>query len=225
MSLPICAGVQNHTRQVEFLLELEAPLFPQACRADDDESPLSLCPVLAQNEASFDRLAKADFVGEENALRQWVPQGKGGSVDLVRIEVDAGVKERHREAITVGVGMLPRDLVSEIPGVIGSGHGASREFRRARHPAASTGHYPAVFAESGQRGRAVAPRSNSALWCWCRLRRQIPRIRFARRSPADKAATDTTRMRGHTPTAKCRRDDRTPVVPLSLGVSLDRMKS
>jgi hypothetical protein len=51
--------------QVELLFEFQAPLLPQAGRADDEELSLSFGPVLAENQTGLDGLAKSDFIGKD----------------------------------------------------------------------------------------------------------------------------------------------------------------
>src|ERR1700689_4135090 len=68
--VPIRFGVQDDTWQVELLREFQHPLLANRCRAYPQLLSLAFCPGLAQHDTRLDGLSEADFVGEDDALRQ-----------------------------------------------------------------------------------------------------------------------------------------------------------
>ena len=120
--LPISASVEDDRRQVEFFFEFEAPLLAEARRADDEQPSFSFGPILAEHQAGLDGLAQADLIGEQNALRQGTSQGEGSGVDLMRVQVHAGIEQRHRQTICPARCMLAGELVGEVFGVVRSAH-------------------------------------------------------------------------------------------------------
>jgi len=115
---PPAQRVENHRRQVELLLQFELPLLAEGRWTDHQQSALPLGPELAENDAGLDGLAQPDFVGQEHALRQRRLQGKQRGLDLVGVQVDGSVEERHGQAIHA-VGRPAGQVIGEIAGVMG----------------------------------------------------------------------------------------------------------
>ena len=55
--------------------------------------------MLAQNQSCLDGFAEAEFIRQHHAFRDRIPQGKSGGVNLVRIQVHAGVEQSHRQPV------------------------------------------------------------------------------------------------------------------------------
>ena len=122
LGLPVGAGVEDDVGEVELLFKLQAPLLAEAGGADDEQPPFAFGPILAQHQPGLDGLAEPDLIGQQHALRQRIAKGEGGGVDLVRVQVHAGVEQRHRQTIPATRPMLPGELVSEVSGVVRGGH-------------------------------------------------------------------------------------------------------
>jgi len=60
---------------------------------------LALGPLLRQDEACLDGLAKADFIGEQHALGQRRIEGEQGGVNLVGVQVNLSARDRTGEAL------------------------------------------------------------------------------------------------------------------------------
>ena len=118
LRLAVGRGVQDGRGQVEFLLQLKAPLLADGSGADDEQAAAALGPELAEDQAGFDGLAQADFVGQQDALAEGGFQGEQGGVNLVRVQVNGRVEQRGGEAINIGRGPLKRQFMCEIAGVI-----------------------------------------------------------------------------------------------------------
>ena len=85
------AAFQNNRRKGEFIGEFLLPLFAEGGGEDEEDFAAALGPALRHDDASFDGFAEPYFVGEEDALGEGGANGKEGGIDLVRIEVHAGV--------------------------------------------------------------------------------------------------------------------------------------
>ena len=114
-----CAGfavslrVEDARRQVELLLQLHRPLLAQRCRANHQQPALALRPELAEHDARFDRLAEADLVGQDHALGERRLEREERGFDLVRVEIDRRVEQRHRQSIHAARGPA-RQVVGEV---------------------------------------------------------------------------------------------------------------
>jgi len=62
--------------------------------------------------------AQAHLVGQHHAFAEWVVQRKQRGVDLVRVEVDAGVEQRLRKSVVFRRGSAARQLPGEVLGVV-----------------------------------------------------------------------------------------------------------
>jgi len=88
---------------------------------------LSLCPVLAQHQSGLDGFSKANFVGQDRPLGQGGAQGEQGCIYLMRVEIDAGVEKRRRDAIDVIPGRPAGQLMGVIFGVVITDHRCPRQ--------------------------------------------------------------------------------------------------
>jgi hypothetical protein len=122
LCLPVPGRIEDHCREIEFLLQLHAPLLTQRCRADDKKPPPPFRPVLAEDKPRLDGLAEAHLVRENNALAQRRLQSKHRRVDLVWIQVHDRVEQGHRQPVAAGRRPSPRQLVGDVSRVIGRGH-------------------------------------------------------------------------------------------------------
>jgi hypothetical protein len=53
--------------------------------------------MLAENQTGLDGLAETYLVGEDHALQERAAKGEQCGLDLVRVEVHAGVEQGHRQ--------------------------------------------------------------------------------------------------------------------------------
>ena len=65
------------------------------CRANDQKAPAALGPILTKYKPRLDGLAEPNLIRQKNALAQRRFERKHRRLDLVGIQVNAGVKKRH----------------------------------------------------------------------------------------------------------------------------------
>ena len=80
----------------------------------------ALGPFLGQDETGFDGFTEADFVGQDDAIRQWRSEGKQGRIHLMRIHVHLGTGDGLGQRV-VG-SPLQRQPVGEIAALIAGVH-------------------------------------------------------------------------------------------------------
>ena len=112
-------GIHHGGGHGELVVQLLRPLLAQARRADDQEPTAALSPVLANHQRGFDGLAQSNFVRQQHAFLQWVSKGEQRCLDLMRVQIDAGIEQRLGEAIYAIGGVSPRQLVGVVLGVVG----------------------------------------------------------------------------------------------------------
>ena len=112
-------GIHHGGGHGELVVQLLRPLLAQARRADDQEPTAALSPVLANHQRCFDGLAQPHLVSQQYAFLQWVPKGEQRRLDLMRVQIDAGIEQRLGEAINAIGGVSPRQLVGVVLGVVG----------------------------------------------------------------------------------------------------------
>ncbi|OPZ67417.1 MAG: hypothetical protein BWY83_02619 [bacterium ADurb.Bin478] len=95
LRLAVRCRVEDHVGQVELFLQLQAPLLAQRGRTDDQQASLALCPELAQQKTRFDGFAQPHLIGQQHAFGKRRTQSKKSSVDLVRVQIHTGIKERR----------------------------------------------------------------------------------------------------------------------------------
>jgi hypothetical protein len=81
----------------EFFGEFLLPLFAKRGGKDEEDFAAAFGPSLRDDDTGFDGLAEPYFVGEEDAFGEWGANSKKGGIDLVGVEVNAGVGDRARE--------------------------------------------------------------------------------------------------------------------------------
>lgn len=128
-------GVQHHGGQVEFVLQLQRPLLAQRSGADDQQLPLALGPVLAEHDARLDGFAQTHLVGQQHALAQRRAQRKHRSLDLVGVQVHAGVKKRLAQTLEPAACVLQGQVVRDVFGLVGG----------EVHPSASLQRKPSIL--------------------------------------------------------------------------------
>jgi hypothetical protein len=85
--LAVRPRVQNDGRQVELLLQLQAPLLAYGSRTDDQQLPPAFSPILAEHQASLDGFTEANFIGQEHPFGQGRPESEQRGLDLVGIQI------------------------------------------------------------------------------------------------------------------------------------------
>ena len=119
--------VQHLHGQVELLLQLQSPLFSDRSWADYQQTAFTLGPELAQHDSGLDRFAQSDFVGQNDALGEGGLQCEERCLDLMWIQVDRSVEERHGQSVH-STGGPARQVVGEILGVVSrDGHRSTEE--------------------------------------------------------------------------------------------------
>ena len=66
--LPICLGVEDRGWEMELFFQFHRPLLAEGRRANDKHRAPLFGPVLADYQASLNRLAQADFISQQDAL-------------------------------------------------------------------------------------------------------------------------------------------------------------
>ncbi len=87
------ARFQNDRGEVELVGQFLSPLFAQVCRQNHQQAALALGPLLREQEARLDGLPKPDFIRQNRPFGERAAEGKEGSLDLVRIEIDLSIGE------------------------------------------------------------------------------------------------------------------------------------
>src|SRR3546814_14985351 len=67
----------------------------------------------------FRSLAQPNLVSQQYAFLQWVPKGEQRRLDLMRVQIDAGIEQRLGKAIYAIGGVSPCQLVGVVLGVVG----------------------------------------------------------------------------------------------------------
>jgi hypothetical protein len=111
-------GIQDNGRKTELLLQLERPLLANGGWADHEQATTTLSPILAENDAGLNRLPKSNLVGQHHALRERRLQSEQRGLDLMGVQVDGGIEERHGQAVEPA-SRAARQVVSEVLRVVG----------------------------------------------------------------------------------------------------------
>ena len=72
-----------------------------------------------EDERGFNRLAQAHFVGQQHPFNQRRAQRKHGRLDLVRVQVHAGVKKRLAQTIEPTACVLQGPVMRDVFGLVG----------------------------------------------------------------------------------------------------------
>src|SRR6266508_2032447 len=94
------------------------PLFPKVRRRNNQYATLLLGPSLRDDESCLDRLAEADFIGQQSALGEWGRKGKKCGVDLMRIQIYLSTSDCSSELLDVVGGTALGEIKCKIFGVI-----------------------------------------------------------------------------------------------------------
>jgi hypothetical protein len=70
------------------------PLFAQAGRRDNEDSPLPFRPLLRDDQARLNGLAQANLIGEQRAFGQRRLEGKERDFNLVGVEIHLRIHKR-----------------------------------------------------------------------------------------------------------------------------------
>ena len=84
---------ENLTGQEKLVGHLLRPLLAQIGRADDQDAPLALDPLLSQHQAGFDGLSKPYFVGEDGALGQGRLKREQRGLHLMGVQVHLRIEQ------------------------------------------------------------------------------------------------------------------------------------
>ncbi|MCY1550620.1 hypothetical protein D9M68_868870 [compost metagenome] len=87
------ACIEHFGGQVELVGQFLRPLLAQGRRANHQQAAPALCPQLAQHQCSFNGFAQTHLVGQYHAFAERVLEREERGVNLVWVEVNAGVKE------------------------------------------------------------------------------------------------------------------------------------
>lgn len=79
---------------MELVSELLTPPLAQIRRRDDQQLPTPLRPLLGEQQPRLNGLAEANLISKNCTLREGRPKREQRGVDLVRIEIHLGVRER-----------------------------------------------------------------------------------------------------------------------------------
>jgi hypothetical protein len=74
-------------------------LFAKRGGANDEQAAFFFRPELAEDEAGLDGFAQADLVGEKHAFDGGRTKKVEGGLDLVRVQVNGGVKKGSAELV------------------------------------------------------------------------------------------------------------------------------
>ncbi len=69
--------------------------------ANNEQPAAAFGPKLAENQTDFDDLAQTNFVAEEDAFAEGRFQGELGGVNLLPVQVNAGVAKGGGEPVNV----------------------------------------------------------------------------------------------------------------------------
>jgi len=122
LSISIGLGIEDHSREMELLLQFQRPLLADGGGADNQLLAPTLCPVLAEHQPRLDGLAQPHLVCQQNALRDRRADSEEGGLDLVGVQVNTGVKERPGQTLDAAAATA-RQLVGEVSGVVRRAHG------------------------------------------------------------------------------------------------------
>lgn len=78
---------------MKFVGKFLTSLLTQVGGHDHEELALSLGPTLRKQKTGFDSLSEPNLIGQDRAPRKWIAEGEKSSFNLVRIEIDLGVRE------------------------------------------------------------------------------------------------------------------------------------
>ena len=92
-------GVQHQGRQVELFREFQRPLLAERCWANHQQLAFAFGPELAKDNPRLNGFAQAYFIGQDHSLRQWRVKREQGRLDLMRVQIDCRIEERHRQAV------------------------------------------------------------------------------------------------------------------------------
>ena len=109
--------VEHLHGQIEFLLQLQRPLLADGRGADHQQTALAFRPELAEHDSRLDPLPEANLVGQDDALGEGRLQGKERRLDLMRVEVDGRVEQRHRQTVH-SAGGTTREVMGEVLGMV-----------------------------------------------------------------------------------------------------------
>jgi hypothetical protein len=98
--LVVGLGLENPARQKELVRQLLVPLLAKVRRRNDEDAPFAFRPLLSHHQTGFDRLPKANLIGQQETLRKRRPEGEQGGGDLMGIQVYRCVSPRSRSATT-----------------------------------------------------------------------------------------------------------------------------
>jgi hypothetical protein len=90
---------EDAAREEELLGQFLIPLLPQVGRRNDEHPPIPLCPFLGEHEASFDRLAKPDFIRKQRTFGKRRLECEQRGIDLMWIEVYLCIDQRTRKLL------------------------------------------------------------------------------------------------------------------------------
>jgi len=74
-------------------------LLAEIGRRDDQDPPLSLRPLLRQDQPRLDGLSEPHLVGQQRPLREGRPEREEGGVDLVGVQIHLRIHERSRQLL------------------------------------------------------------------------------------------------------------------------------
>ena len=74
-------------------------MLAQRGRADDDQPAFTFGPQLAKHQRGFNGFAETDFIGKDDAFAERVVEREQRGIDLVRVEVHAGVEQGLGNAV------------------------------------------------------------------------------------------------------------------------------
>ena len=71
-------------------------MLAQGGGQDEKDFAAAFGPALGDDDAGFHCFAETDFIGEEDSAIERASDGEERRVYLVRVQIDAGVRERER---------------------------------------------------------------------------------------------------------------------------------
>ena len=101
-------GFKDDRGQVELFFQLLLPLFAERGREDQEDSPSPFGPSLGQDDSGLNGLPQANLIGKDYPLGQRRPEGEHGGIDLMGVEIDAGIGNRPGEIVDAVRGRFQR---------------------------------------------------------------------------------------------------------------------
>ena len=86
-------AVEQACGEGEFFAKFLLPLLAQRRRRNDQNAPVTLCPVLGDDDSSLDRFTEPDLVGKDHSVQEWSLQGKQRRIDLMRFGFNLCVEQ------------------------------------------------------------------------------------------------------------------------------------